>query len=169
MKKPLNLFFASLMIAAFCLPVFAQEETTEHAQGSLSSDNPDGQTESEDAPAAKKSKANKAASEAKAAAAKKAKADAAAKKKKAKKKKPAKPVSEYRFSSAESVPSYKFDKKGDPIVKASKKKKAPKKDAAKTGKTAPGTGAKLKTTKPIGAEDQAAEGAQGQQDQPAGE
>lgn len=173
MKKSLNLYLAALMLAAFCLPVFAQEDTTEHAQGSLSSDNPDGQTASGGAPAAKKGQAKKAASEAKSTAAKKAKAGAAAKKKKAKKKKPAPPVSEYKFSSGESAPTYKFDKKANPIVKAPKKKKGAKKAAGKAAgkaaKGAPAANAKLKTSKPIGAEDQPAQGAGGQADQPAAE
>lgn len=154
MKKQLNLCLAALMLAAFCLPALAQEETAEHSQGYLSSDNPEGQTASEDAPASKKSQANKTEA-AKSAAAKKAKADAAAKKKKAKKKKPAKPVSEYKFSSGESVPAYKFDKRANPIVKAPKKKKPAKKAAAKGEKSEGKPAAKLKTSKPIGEEEPA--------------
>ena len=90
-------------------------------------------------------------------------------KKHIKKKKPAKPVSEYKFSSGESVPTYKFDKRANPIVKAAKKKKTAKKAAGKADKAAAKTDAKLKPSKPIGAEDQPAQDAQGQGGQPAGQ
>ena len=58
MKKTLNLIIPLLMLAAFCLPALAQEESQETAQGSLSSDNPDGaaasaSSDKTDAPAEK--------------------------------------------------------------------------------------------------------------------
>ena len=199
MKKTLNLYISLLLLAAFCLPAFAQDETTEKAsatfgkndnteesQSSLSTDNtgdkPAGQADKKDA---KKNKPNKTAKkkekgikqaplpdeasvaadteqEATPAAGKNSK-KAAAKKKAAKKKKKEAPVSEYKFTSVESAHTYKFDKRANPIVKAGKKKKLSKKTAAgkKANKTtATKTGTKLKTAKPIGAEEEAAPGQQ---------
>ena len=144
MKKTLNLLLPLLLLGALSLPSFAQDESAP----------PKEEAAAPAKPAAKP-------------AAKKTDKKAAAKKKPAKKKKPAPPVSEYKFSSGESVPTYKFDKRANPIVKASKKKKAPKKAAAKTGEAAPDKGGKLKTSKPIGAEDNA-QAPQGQ-DQGAGQ
>lgn len=134
MKKTLKLLLPLLLLGALSLPAFAQDEESAP---------PKEETAAPAKPAAKKP------------AAKKADKKAAAKKKPAKKKKPAPPVSEYKFSSGEAVPTYKFDKRANPIVKAPKKKKAPKKAAAKTDEAAPAKGAKLKTSKPIGAEDNA--------------
>jgi len=116
MKKLLNLALALLLPAAVCLPVFAQDE-----EGAAPKEDASG-TASE-APAPKPAPK-------KAAAKKKAPA-------KKKKKKPAKPVSEYKFTAADSVPTYKFDKKADPIIKAPKKKKASSKGAAKKAAPAP--------------------------------
>ena len=143
MKKILNLCLPMLLLAAFSLPAFAQDEESAA---------PKEETAAPAKPAAKPAVKKKAP----------------AKKKPAKKKKAAPPVSEYKFSSGESAPTYKFDKKGDPIVKAKKKKPA-KKAAAKTGKAAPKAATKLKAAKPIGAEEQPAPGAEGQADQAAGE
>lgn len=142
MKKLINLLLPLLLLGALCLPSLAQDE-----EGAA----PKEKTAAPAKPAAKP-------------AAKKPARKAAARKKPAKKKKPEPPVSEYKFSSGESAPTYKFDKKGDPIVKAVKKKKPAKKAAAKTNKAAPKTDAKLKTSKPIGAEEPPA---QGQTDQSA--
>ena len=61
-----------------------------------------------------------------------------------KKKKPApKPVSEYKFSQISTVPTYKFDKQTNPIIKAGPKKKTAKKAAAKKA-AAPKAAPKLK-------------------------
>ncbi len=144
MKKTLNLLLPLLLLGALALPSFAQDEESAA---------PKEETAAPAKPAAKP-------------AAKKPAKKAPAKKKPAKKKKPVKPVSEYKFSSGESVPTYKFDKRANPIVKAPKKKKAARKAAGKADKAAPKPSAKLKTSKPIGEEDQPA---QGQADQPAGE
>jgi hypothetical protein len=146
MKKLLKLLMPLLLLGALGLPSAAQDDETAA---------PKEETAAPAKPAAKP-------------AVKKTAKKPAAKKKPAKKKKPAPPVSEYKFSAVDTVPSYKFDKRANPIVKAPKKKKAPKKAAAKTGQAAPGAGTRLKTTKPIGAED-AAQGAEGQADQPAAE
>lgn len=99
MKKLLNLFIALLLPAALCLPARAQDE---------------GEAPSEETAAAPEKPAAKPAVK-----------KAAPKKKaaKKKKKKAAKPVSEYKFPSAEATPTYKFDKKANPIMKPAKKKK----------------------------------------------
>lgn len=122
MKNRLALTLASLLLAAFCLPAAAQDETAD-AQVPAAQEH---ETHSEK-PAKK------------------------AKKKKAKKKKPAEPVSEYKFSAIDTVPTYKFDKKANPIIKEGKKK--PSKKAAK-GKSSSKPAPKLKPSKSIGEEDQ---------------
>lgn len=111
MKKLLNLAIALLLPAALCLPVFAQEDGAAPAEGAEAA-----------APAkpAPKPAANKPAPKKKPA--------------KKKKKKPAKPVSEYKFTAAEAVPTYRFDKKANPIVKPPPKKKGGKAAAKPTGK-----------------------------------
>lgn len=106
MKKILNLLLAILLPAALCLPAAAQDESTAPAEGT--------ETAAPEKPAAKKP-------------APKAKA------KKKKKKKPA-PVSEYKFTAAEAVPTYRFDKKANPIVKPAPQKKGDKGAAKPTGK-----------------------------------
>jgi outer membrane biosynthesis protein TonB len=128
MNKNLKLLLPALLLAAFCLPALAQDNQTETSEATLSSD---GTYTSSDT-AAKKPAAKKTAA------------------KKKKKKKPAEPASEYKFTAAESVPTYKFDRKANPIVKETKKKPA-KKSAASKKKTQPA--AKLKPSKPIGAEE----------------
>ncbi len=66
-----------------------------------------------------------------------------------KKKKPApKPVSEYKFNQIDTVPTYKFDKQTNPIIKAKPKKKTVKKAAVKKA-AAPRPAAKLKKAPPI--------------------
>lgn len=181
MKKIIDLTMPALLVAALCLPVFAQDEgaTEATATGTLSSDTdasagegiePSAEgaqkaaTEKKAAPKkAKKSSAKKqnsgppplpepgevdkadmAAAKKEEAAAQKAAAKKKAAKKKAKKKAE---VSEYKFSSVESVPTYKFDKKANPIVKQGKKKAA-KKGAA--GSAAPA--GKLQPAKHLGEE-----------------
>ena len=113
MKKLLNLFMTLLLPAALCLPAFAQDE----------GDAPSEETGAE-APAkpAAKPAAKKTAPKKKPAA-------------KKKKKKAPKPVSEYKFTSAEAIPTYKFDKKANPIIKPAKKKK--KKTSAKAASKKP--------------------------------
>ncbi len=162
MTKLLKKVFPALLLAAFCLPVLAQTE--EGAEGA-----PDGAaaqgTESPKParPAKKKPRAKKNDQlplddinpADTGATARKAPVKKAAKKKKKKK---AKPVSEYKFSAVEKVPTYKFDKKANPIVKTSKKKAAKKGGRAKkTGTPAP----KLKPSKSIGEEEKPAEPPQG--------
>jgi outer membrane biosynthesis protein TonB len=122
MNKNLKLLLPALLLAAFCLPALAQDEGAGEEQTS--------QAPSE--PAAKKPAPKKAAA------------------KKKKKKKPVEPASEYKFTAAESVPTYKFDRKANPIVKEPKKKPV-KKGAAAKKKTQPA--AKLKPSKSIGAEE----------------
>lgn len=124
MKKNLKLLLPALLLAAFCLPALAQDEGAGEEQTSRAPAEP----------ASKKAAPKKAAA------------------KKKKKKKPAEPVSEYKFTAAESVPTYKFDRKANPIVKEPKKKPAKKGAAASKKKTAPAT--KLKPSKPIGEEEQ---------------
>lgn len=104
MKKILNLFLALLLPAALCLPAAAQEDSTAPAEGT--------EAAAPAKPAVKKP---------------------APKAKKKKKKKPA-PVSEYKFTAAEAVPTYKFDKKANPIVKPAPKKKGAKGPVKPTGK-----------------------------------
>ena len=99
MKKILNLLLALLLPAALCLPASAQEDGAAPAEESAA--------EGTEKPAAKPA-AKKPAPKAKA---------------KKKKKKKAAPVSEYKFTSADAVPTYKFDKKANPIVKPAPKKK----------------------------------------------
>ncbi len=147
MKRTLNLLLPLLLLGALSLPSFAQDEE---------SGVPKEETAAPAKPAVKP-------------AAKKPAKKAPARKKKAKKKKPAPPVSEYKFSSGEDVPAYKFDKRANPIVKAPKKKKAAKKTSAKGKKSETKTGARLKASKPIGAEEPPAQGNQEQTDQSAGE
>lgn len=131
MNRHLKLAMSALLLAAFCLPALAQEE---EAASGAPTENSEAKPAAEPAakPAAKKPA-----------------------KKKAKKKKPAEPVSEYKFTAAESVPTYKFDKKANPIVKDAKKKKPAKKGAK--GKKGAAPAAKLKTTKPIAEQGQAPE------------
>jgi len=131
MNKNLKLLLPALLLAAFCLPALAQDNQTETSEATLSSDG----TYTSDDTAAKKPAAKKPA----------------AKKKAKKKKKPAEPASEYKFTAAESVPTYKFDRKANPIVKETKKKPAKKGAAASKKKTQPA--AKLKPSKPIGEEE----------------
>lgn len=107
MKKILNLLLALLLPAALCLPAAAQDESTAPAEGT-------------EAAAPAKPAVKKPAPKAKA--------------KKKKKKKPAAPVSEYKFTSADAVPAYKFDKKANPIVKPAPKKKGAKGAVKPTGK-----------------------------------
>jgi outer membrane biosynthesis protein TonB len=135
MKKLLNLLLPLLLLGALAPLSFAQDESTAPVEEAAAPAKPAA------TPAAKKP-------------AKKA----AAKKKTVKKKKADAPVSEYKFSSAESVPTYKFDKKGNPIVKAKKKKPAKKSAAGNT--PAPAANGKLKPAKPIGAEEGAPQGQQ---------
>jgi len=110
MKKILNLLLAILLPAALCLPASAQEDGAAPAEESAA--------EGADKPAAKPA-AKKPAPKAKA---------------KKKKKKKAAPVSEYKFTSADAVPTYKFDKKANPILKPAPKKKGAKPAAKSTGK-----------------------------------
>ncbi|OGR68293.1 MAG: hypothetical protein A2179_03030 [Elusimicrobia bacterium GWC2_63_65] len=124
MTKKLKLLLPALLLAVFCLPALAQDETSGTAGEERYS-----QTE----PAAKKPAPKKKAA------------------KKKKKKKPAEPASEYKFTAAESVPTYKFDRKANPIVKETKKKQAKKGAAASKKKTQ--SAAKLKPSKPIGEEE----------------
>ncbi|MBI4803199.1 MAG: hypothetical protein HY796_11820 [Elusimicrobia bacterium] len=61
--------------------------------------------------------------------------------KKKAKKKPAPPASEYKFKQENSVPTYKFDKRANPIIKDAKpKKKTAKKQAVKAEAPPPDTG-----------------------------
>jgi len=127
MKKDLNLVMAVFVLAALCLPALAQEEGAALKENTTAA-----------APARHVSK----------------KAPA---RKKAKKKKPAPAESEYKFSSEESVPAYKFDKSANPIIKPAKKKKTAKKGGKKAAagkeiKAAP-PAVKLRPSKPIGAEE----------------
>jgi len=131
MNKNLKLLLPALLLTAFCLPAVAQDNQKETSEATLSSDGTYTET---DAPAKKKPAPKKTAA------------------KKKKKKKPAEPASEYKFTAAESVPTYKFDKKANPIVKETKKKPAKKGAATSKKKTQPP--AKLKPSKPIGEEDQ---------------
>ena len=110
MKKILNLLLALLLPAALCLPASAQEDGAAPAEESAA--------EGTEKPAAKPA-AKKPAPKAKA---------------KKKKKKKAAPVSEYKFTSADAVPTYKFDKKANPIVKPAPKKKGGKAAAKPSGK-----------------------------------
>lgn len=107
MKKILNLFLTLLLPAALCLPAAAQEDGTS-AEGT-------------EAAAPAKPAVKKPAPKAKA-------------RKKKKKKKTAAPVSEYKFTSADAVPDYKFDKRANPIVKPARKKKGAKGAAKPAGK-----------------------------------
>ncbi|MEK7722491.1 MAG: hypothetical protein AAB359_08890 [Elusimicrobiota bacterium] len=104
MKKLLNLVITLLLPAALCLPACAQD----YGAG------PKEEAAAEIKPAAKPA-AKKPAPKKKPA--------------KKKKKKSVKPASQYKFTAVEAPPSYKFDKKANPIVKAPAKKKA----AAKAG------------------------------------
>jgi len=127
MKELSKLAFIVLAGAALSRPAFAQEETP--AAGEEPQAEAPAEQAPKTAPAAKKP---------------------AAKKKKAKKKKPA-PVSEYKFQSAEETPTYKFDKKAEPILKPVKKKK---KAAVKNdGAGQPASMPKLKKVKSFGEED----------------
>ena len=191
MKKLNHLVLPSLLLAALCLPAFAQDEGAAEATatGTLSSDvdasagegiEPSAEV-AEKAAAEKKTpkkakkgsakkqnagppplpepgevdKADMAAAKKEEAAAKKAAAKEAAAKKKAKKKAE---VSEYKFSAVENVPTYKFDRKANPIVKPGKKKAA-KKGAA--GRSAPA--AKLQPAKHLGEENTQGEAKDGGQ------
>ncbi|OGS14119.1 MAG: hypothetical protein A2285_10275 [Elusimicrobia bacterium RIFOXYA12_FULL_57_11] len=126
MKLPLKFVFAALAAATLCLPACAQED--EYPSETAVQERTTAANTAPARPAVKKT---------------------AAKKKPVRKKKAA-PVSEYKFQSAEQTPTYKFDKKADPILKPVKKKK-PAKTAASgdTGKPIP----KLKKVKSIGEED----------------
>ena len=110
MKKILNLLLAVLLPAALCLPASAQEDGAAPIEESAAA---------ETAKPAAKPAAKKPAPKAKP---------------KKKKKKKAAPVSEYKFTSADAVPDYKFDKKANPIVKPAPKKKGTKPAAKPTGK-----------------------------------
>ena len=128
---------AAFFCAALCLPLFAQEEegadNSEAMQGEMQGDTtaeqPAGEAPEKTEP--KKARPKKAAA-----------AKPAAKKKAAKKKAP---VSEYKFTNDNPTPTYKFDKRSDPIVKETKKKKkkATKKDASGSSGSVP----KLKKVK----------------------
>jgi len=126
MKKINGMFM--LILAAFlgaALAVHAEDSETPAETSSA--------TAKESAPAEKKAPAKKKA-----------------KKPAKKKKKPVeKPVSEYKFAPTETVPTYRFDKQTNPIVKPAKpKKKSSKKGAAK--KAAPAAPQKkLKAAPPI--------------------
>ncbi len=165
MKKLLNKALPALLLAAFCLPALAQTgESPEGAAGRAA-------VQAEETPkpvkkpARKKARAKKKSDQLSlddinpadtgGAPAKKAPA-----KKKAKKKKPAKPVSEYKFSAVEKVPTYKFDKKANPIVKGGKKKAA-KKGTKGNKAPAAATAPKLKPAKSLGAEEKQGDPLQG--------
>ncbi len=105
MKNVLNLVLALLLPAALCLPASAQEDGAAPKEESATA---------ETAKPAAKPAAKKTAHKAK-----------------KKKKKKAAPVSEYKFTSADAVPDYKFDKKANPIVKPAPKKKGAKPAATK--------------------------------------
>lgn len=123
MNKNLKLLLPALLLAAFCLPAAAQDETAGGQEAPAAQE--------QEKPAAKPAKK--------------------ASKKKAKKKKPAEPPSEYKFSAVETVPTYKFDKKANPIIKETKKKSSKKAAKGKASSSKPA--AKLKPSKPIGEEE----------------
>lgn len=110
MKKILNLVLAFLLPAALCLPASAQEDGDAPDEESVAADTAK--------PAAKPA----------------AKKPAPKAKPRKKKKKKTAPVSEYKFTSADAVPDYKFDKKANPIVKPAPKKKGAKPAAKPAGK-----------------------------------
>jgi len=74
------------------------------------------------------------------------------------KKSPPKPDSEYIFKQVDSVPTYKFDKKANPIIKEIKTKKKPSRSATGTPPQEPppppGPRQKLKPKPPIEGSDQ---------------
>jgi hypothetical protein len=136
MKKYLALALPLFMLAALSLPAFSQEEGADTpAVGET-------RTEAPAKPAAKKAPARK----------------------KARKKKPEPPVSEYKFSGQETSPAYKFDKRANPIIKEPRKKKPAKKTSKKAAaakeKKTPLPAVKLTPVKPIGAQDDQAQGKQ---------
>ncbi|OGR48083.1 MAG: hypothetical protein A2X34_04025 [Elusimicrobia bacterium GWC2_51_8] len=111
MKNLLKFFLTAFALTAVCGPVLAQDETAAPPDEGFKMSAPA-------KPAPKK---------------------AAAKKKKAKKKKKApEPASEYKFKSVGTPPSYKFDKKADPIIKGKPKTKAASKKIKKRKKSAAG-------------------------------
>lgn len=138
MKKYLTILPAALLCAALAAPLQAQDE-----------DLYGGETHSESVSKAKE-KAPAPAKAAKPAA------------KKPKKKKRVEPVSEYKFKTESITPTYKFDKKADPILKPSKKKKS------SGGGSAAGSGAggvpKLKPVKSLNAPEEKEGGAGGAAD-----
>lgn len=127
MKNPLKLLLTILTLAALCLPAPAQEDEAPPANQPA--------TEAPQADAAQEAPPPKRT---------------AAKKKKKKAKKP-EPASEYKFKTAEETPTYKFDKRADPILKPVKKKKKAKTEASEDGSGKPIP--KLKRIKSIGEED----------------
>lgn len=147
MKKLLELSLFAFMLAALSLPGSAQDENSDSGGQSAPAAGSQGTA------AAKKPAPRKPAR----------KKRTAKKKKPARKKKKEEPVSEYKFSSSESVPTYKFDKRANPIVKK-KKKPAKKKGAAAGKKGSVKPAARLKPAKPIG-EEGAAQQDQSQQAQ----
>lgn len=145
MKKPLKLLLPALILAALCLPTLAQEENA--------------------AP-----KENAAAGAPAKPAAKKAPAKKIHKNKKTKKKRTPPTVSEYKFSSGENMPAYKFDKHANPIIEKKKpsKKTASGKDRKTTGDKSRKTAqpdAQLKPVRPAGTKDAAAQEQQEQEEQ----
>ena len=143
MNKKLKFLFAVLACASLSLPVLAQDEAPP-ADGQQ--DQPADQQAQQPPPAEAP-----AAPAAQPAAHKTAKKSG--KKKKAVKKKKEKEVSEYKFTSDEPATTYKFDKRAEPIVKKSKKKKT----AGKKGEASASGGStvkpKLQKVKSIGEED----------------
>jgi hypothetical protein len=79
------------------------------------------------------------------------------------KKRPPEPVSEYKFDKIEHIPTYKFDKKTNPIIKEPKTKKKAAKKAAPGKKAAPAAQPSSKTFTPP------ADSNAGQQEQAYGE
>lgn len=139
---------AAFFCAALCLPLCAQDEEADGGEAPQQQDTQPAQTGNGTGqqPAAKKAPPKTAAKAAAPAAGKKT-----AKKKAAVKKE--KPVSEYKFSS-DPTPTYKFDKRSDPIVKEKKKKKTAAKKSDGSAKDIP----KLKKVKSFNETDTAGAG-----------
>jgi hypothetical protein len=148
MKNLLKIALTSFAFAALCGPGLAQDETA-------APPNEEAEAAVPAKPAPKK---------------------AAAKKKPVKKKKEAPaPVSEYKFKTADTPSSYKFDKMSNPIIEAKPKarvsskkgKKGKKSAAADVKKTAEQPAPKLKKASRFGEESPANNPADSQADNPA--
>ncbi len=139
MNKTFTALLPLILLAALSLPAAAQDEGSDSPEETTNTSATN--TAAPEKPAVQKPEEKKPAPKKKA---------AKTTKKAKKKKKTAPAMSDYKFPSTDSVPTYKFDKKANPIMKPAKKSPASKKPGASVKSAQPVK--KLAPSKPIGEE-----------------